>query len=105
MLEEPEDNKEAVDLEDFAKSGHKVPKDCDLFRIRIDNEKYVVQQAALTGRELLKLADKDPECYRILFKKCNGKAIEIDLDEHFSFLDPGVERFMTQKRKAQDGCC
>ena len=92
-----------MDLEEFAKAGRPVPKDCQLFRIRIDGEKYLVQQAALTGRELLKLADKNPECTRILFKKCGGRAVEIGLDVHFSFLDPGVERFMTQSRTAKDG--
>ena len=94
---------EPIDLEEFAKAGHHVPENCRLFRIRIDGEKYLVQQAALTGRELLKLADKDPDSYRVLFKKCDGKAVEIDHDIHFSFLNPGVERFMTQNRKAQDG--
>lgn len=97
------EEREPVDLEEFAKAGRPVPKDCQLFRIRIDGEKYLVQQAALTGRELLKLADKSPDSYRVLFKKCGGKAIEVGLDVHFSFLDPGIERFMTQCRKAQDG--
>jgi hypothetical protein len=46
---------------------------------------------------LLKLADKNPDQYRILFKKCNGKTVEIPLDTHFSFLDPGVERFITEE--------
>ena len=89
---------DAVELEVYAKEGKKVPKDCRLFRIRIDREKYIVQQAALTGAELLKLADKDPDQYRILFKKCGGKTVEIPLDTHFSFLDPGIERFITEER-------
>lgn len=94
---------EVVELEEYAKKGKAIPEKCKLFRIRIDREKYLVQQAALTGAELLHLADKDPNHYRILFKKCGGKATEIPLDTHFSFLDPGIERFMTQKRKTQEG--
>ncbi len=93
----------AVELEVYANECKPIPKDCKLFRIRIDREKYLVQQAALTGAELLKLADKNPDQYRILFKRCNGKTVEIPLDTHFSFLDPGIERFMTQKRTAQEG--
>jgi len=95
--------KEAVELEEYAKAGKKIPDNCELFRIRIDGEKYLVQQAALTGAELLHLADKDPSQYRILFKMCGGMAKEIPLNTHFSFLDPGVERFMTQKRTAKEG--
>lgn len=96
-------DKTAVDLETFAKEGKKIPKDCKLFRIRIDREKYLVQQAALTGAELLQLADKDPNEYRILYKGCGGKPHIIPLDTNFSFLNPGVERFMTQKIRAQEG--
>ena len=96
-------DKDPLDIEEHAKSDKPIPMDCKLFRIRIDKEKYIVQQAALTGRELLKLADKDPKTHRVLFKKCGGQAVEIELDTNFSFLNPGVERFMTQKRQAQDG--
>ncbi|VGO13681.1 hypothetical protein PDESU_02238 [Pontiella desulfatans] len=102
-MTEKHNEAEVVELEVYAKARKPVPKDCKLFRIRIDREKYLVQQAALTGAELLKLADKKPDQYRILFKKCNGKTVEVPLDTHFSFLDPGIERFMTQKRTAQEG--
>lgn len=95
-----EDN--VVDIEEYAKAGKPIPKGCTLFRIRIDREKYLVQQAALTGAELLKLADKNPNEYRVLFK-CHGKTTEVELDTHFSFLNPGVERFMTQRRTAKEG--
>ncbi len=88
---------QAVELEEFAKAGKPVPDDCKLFRIRIDGEKYLVQQAALTGVELLLLADKDKEEYRIFFKKTCGETQLIPLKTNFSFLNPGVERFVTRE--------
>jgi len=93
------EEKDAIELEDFAKAGKPVPKHCKLFRIRIDREKYLVQQAALTGAELLQLTDKDPEKYSVSFVKCSGETVEIPLKTHFSFLDPGIERFITEKKE------
>ena len=84
-----------IDLEEFAKSGKEIPTECSVFRIRIDDDKYLVQKAALTGRELLLLAEKDPDCSRVFFLKCCGTKIEIALDEHISLLKSGVERFKT----------
>ena len=95
-------NDEALDIKEYAQSGKAIPQECKLFRIRIDKEKYIVQQAALTGRELLKLADKDPEQYKVLFMKCSGQTVEIELDVNFSFLDPGIERFVTEERACGD---
>ena len=100
-MENP-NKKTPIDLEEYAKAGKGIPKNCELFRIRIDKEKYLVQQAALTGRELLKLADKDPKKYRVLFKKCGGQTVEIELDTNFSFLNPGVERFVTEEHTCGD---
>lgn len=97
-MKEHINEKDAIELEEYAKAGKPVPEACKLFRIRIDHEKYLVQQAALTGAELLHLADKAPNQYKILFK-CQGVATEIALDTHFSFLKPGVECFVTEKRK------
>lgn len=96
------DESEVIELEEYAKAGKPVPEGSSLFRIRIDREKYLVPQAALTGAELLGLAGKDPKEYRILFK-CHGKTTEVELDTLFSFLKPGVERFMTQRRTAKEG--
>lgn len=93
----PKEVEEVVELEEYAKAGKKIPDNCTLFRIRIDGEKYLVQQAALTGAELLQLADKDPSEHRVFFKKCGGDTVKIPLKTHFSFLNPGVERFVTKE--------
>lgn len=97
-MQESVNEKDAIELEEFATAGRPVPEHCKLFRIRIDCEKYLVQQAALTGAELLHLADKDPETHTVSFVKFGGKTVEIPLETHFSFLNPGVERFITEKR-------
>ena len=46
---------EIVDLEQVTKSNGKPPK-AKSYRLRIDDKYYVVQQASMTGAELLKLA-------------------------------------------------
>jgi hypothetical protein len=95
-MKETPNEQDIIELEEYAMAGKSVPETCKLFRIRIDREKYLVQQAALTGAELLHLADKDPDQYKVFFK-CQGETTEIALDTHFSFLNPGVESFITEK--------
>jgi hypothetical protein len=87
---------EIIDVEEYAKAGKELPPQCRAYRIRIDKQKYVVTRPALTGRELLELAEKNPpEQYRIDQKLCGGKTVKIGLDEKADFTAPGVERFMT----------
>ena len=84
-----------VDLEEHSKSGAPPPK-AERYRIRIDKERYVVDEPCLTGRELLNLAGKTPvEQYQIFQKLRGGALEEIGLDEKADFTKPGVERFVT----------
>jgi hypothetical protein len=86
---------EPVDLEALAKAGHKPP--CvRRYRIRIDKQYYIVEVPSMTGRELLKLAGKQPPTqYRLYQKFCGGERKSIGLDEKADFTTPGVERYMT----------
>lgn len=87
---------EIVDLEEYAKAGKVPPAQCSAYRIRIDRKKYVVTVPAMTGRQLLRLAGKEPpEQYRIDQKLCGGQTVKIELDERAVFITPGLERFMT----------
>jgi hypothetical protein len=86
---------EIVDIEEYAKSGKKTPH-ARKYQIRIDKEKYVVEVPAMTGRELLVLAGKNPpERYMIVQRLQDGQTKRIGLDEVADFTAPGVERFMT----------
>ncbi len=94
---------EEVDLEQLAKAGGKPPK-AKRYRIRIDDQYYVVHQASMTGAELLKLAGKVPPENFILTQKIRGGVIKtIGLTEVVDFTTPGIERFNTLPRQVQEG--
>jgi hypothetical protein len=88
---------ELLDVEEFAKANpHKKPPRARRYRIRIDKIRYEVELPAMTGRQLLELAGKTPpERYSISQKLHGGQSRPIGLDESVSFVEPGVERFMT----------
>lgn len=87
-----------IDLEWCAKNGHKPPKGRK-YRIKIDREKYVVNNECLTGKELLELAGKTPSNRFQLNQKVKVKGkvkiVKIDYDQSVCFSDPGIEKFMT----------
>lgn len=99
-----EDSVDIVDLEALAKSDKKPPK-AKRYRIRIDKEHFVVEKPGLTGRELLVLAGKQPECYDIFqIIRRNPKPQKIGLDEYVDFShDPAIERFVTLPKEQKDG--
>lgn len=86
---------DVVDIEECGKAGRKPPR-ARRYRIRIDKQRFVVDVASMTGREMLVLAGKTPpERFTISQKLRGGQAETIGLDETVDFTRPGVERFMT----------
>jgi hypothetical protein len=86
---------EVIDLEWAALNGHKVPKGRK-YRIRIDREKYLVNQECMTGKELLILAGKNPpDRFQLRQKLRGGNVITIPLDKRVCFTEPGIEKFKT----------
>lgn len=86
---------EEVDIEEYAKRGEKPPQ-AQRYRIKIDGVAHVVTVPAMTGKELLALAGKNPpEQYQIFQKVRGGQLEEIKLNEKVDFTRPGVEKFIT----------
>lgn len=85
---------EIIDVEEFAKAGRPVPPH-RRYRIRIDRERFVVDQPSLTGREILRLVNKTPAEFMLSQKFRGGEVKKIGPDEHVDLTRPGVERFMT----------
>jgi hypothetical protein len=86
---------EIIEIEAYAKKGEKIPKGRK-YKIRIDNEKYVVKTEDMTGRQLLALADKNPvEQFAIFQRLKGGQTQKIEFDDVVSFIALGIERFMT----------
>ncbi len=94
---------EIIDIEKYAKTGQKPPKDKH-YRIKIDKEKHVVDVPSMTGLQLLELAGKTPpERHMIVQKLHGGKRERIGLDEEVDFTAPGVEKFETMAIDPTEG--
>jgi E2/UBC family protein E/multiubiquitin len=92
-----------VDLEEYAKSGKKPPK-AKAYRIKIDKVKYTVHQSVITGRELLALAGKTPDKFKIYQQMHGGgQPQQIEPDRKVDLTTPGVEKFKTLPMDAIDG--
>lgn len=91
-----------IDIEEFSlKSESKKPK-AKKYRIRVDKEKFVVEVPSMTGREILKLAGKNPAEW-LLNQKIKKRFEPVDLDEVVDFTAPGVERFTTLPKEQTEG--
>jgi hypothetical protein len=96
-----QESDEIIDLEEFAASGKPVPKG-KKYRIRIDKELKVVEVDHMTGREILALVGKTPDKF-ILRQRTTSGVHPVGADDQLSFLDPGVERFMTIPKEVTEG--
>lgn len=89
------DKEDFLDLETCAREGRQDPH-ATRFRVRIDDERYRIDDPKPTGRQLLVLADEKPvEAHLIFLILCGGGFEEIRLDETVDLTRPGAERFMT----------
>jgi predicted ribosome quality control (RQC) complex YloA/Tae2 family protein len=94
---------EEADLEQLAKAGHKPPP-AKRYRIRVDDQYFVVHKSSMTGREILVLAGKNPPEQFILTQKIRGGNLHtVELNERVDFTKPGIERFNTLPRQVQEG--
>lgn len=91
-----------IDIEDCSRHGRPPPKG-QKYRIRIDREKYIVEEEKITGTQILALADKTPEEWALNQKLGGGKRERIKADDFVDVSQPGVERFETVRRQAQQG--
>lgn len=100
-IDHPEVEVEELDIEAFAAAAHK-PK-AKSYRIRIDRPHYVVHESILTGSELLGVASKTPDRYRIWQVFSGGESREIGRDESVDLRHKGIEKFRTLARDQTEG--
>lgn len=91
-----------IDVEECNQSNRPPPKG-QTYRVRIDREKRKVQGAKITGTGLLALVDKNPEEWALNQKLKGGKRERIEAEDTVNVAEPGVERFETVRRQAQQG--
>ena len=99
----PIDDDDTIDLEECARTERKPPKGQENYKIRIDSEKYKVNTSVLTGREILGLVKKDYKEWTLNQKFHGGRRKPIEEEQKVDFSQPGIERFETVKKQAQQG--
>ena len=93
---------DAIDLEECGKNDRRPPKGHQ-YRIRIDGDKYTVDSAEITGAGILALAEKRDDEWSLNQKLHGGERERIGADDAVDLSCPGIERFETVRRQAQQG--
>ena len=91
-----------IDVEECNQNDRPPPKG-QKYRIRIDREKYLVEEEKITGAAILVLVNKSPEEWALNQKLKGGKRERIEADDSVNVAQPGIERFETVRRQAQQG--
>ena len=98
-----EADNDVIDLEDCSKNERKPPKGQKFYKIRIDGNKYKVEKQKMTGNEILSLVGKNYEEWALNRKFRGGRRKPIEPESLVDFTEPGIERFETVRRQAQQG--
>lgn len=72
------------------------------YLIKINRDKFEVEQDSITGREIIQLINKTPENHRVRMFTSNGKVI-IGNDEIVDLTKCGVERFVVEPLDCTEG--
>jgi hypothetical protein len=92
-----------IDIEAYAKADKPVP-DAKQYQIKVNKEKYTVNHAVVTGREVLTVAGLMPvEQYRLDLKLNGGSTRQVGLEERIDLQEKGVEKFLTLKLDQTEG--
>ncbi|MDE0503455.1 MAG: multiubiquitin domain-containing protein [Paracoccaceae bacterium] len=96
------DDDDSIDLEECGKNERKPPKGTK-YRIRIDGDKHIVDSATITGAAILRLVGKSFDDWSLNQKLHGGRREKIDAEAEVDLTCPGIERFETVRRQAQQG--
>lgn len=96
------DGGDVVDLEECAKHGRRPPRG-HTYRIRVDGAKFTIASATTTRAEVLALVNKNAQDWSLNQKLRGGRRLRIEQDDVIDLCKPGVERFETVRRQAQQG--
>lgn len=89
------------DLEQCCHSGT-IPVISYRYIIKINSEKYTVDEKEMTGRQILELIGQTPDSYYLRFKHKGGSTI-VGADEVIDFTACGVERFSAKAKNCTEG--
>lgn len=92
----------AVDIEACGQHGRRPPRH-RLYRIRLDREKRLVDTREISGRRILELVGKSYHEWSLNQKLHGGRRVRIAPEENVDLSKPGIERFETVRKQAQQG--
>jgi len=96
-------SEDVVDLEEYAAAGRKPPT-AKSYRIRIDKQQYVVHVPEMKGAEILALAGKSPERFKLYQQiRGTGQPQPVNPEQAVDFTEQGIERFKTLPVDSTDG--
>ena len=98
----PPASDDAIDLEECGRNDRRPPKG-HKYRIRIDGDKHTVDSAEITGAGILALVGKRDDEWSLNQKLHGGKRERIESNDQVDLSRPGIERFETVRRQAQQG--
>lgn len=87
--------KNIVDIEEYAKKGEKPPKGNVIYRFRVGTVHAESDQPTITGREILVKVGLIPEENRLYQKLKGNLRIPVQLTDTVDLSEPGLERFET----------
>ena len=103
----PSGGVDSIDLEECAKKGRIPPKiknpKIQKYKIKIDKEKYTVEDREMEGHEILSLVGKTYSDWSLNQKFSGGLRRSIGAEEIVDFAQEGIERFETVMKQAQQG--
>lgn len=87
---------EVIDLNDYSKTDRKPPVGKH-YQVLVDQELVIFEKEKVSGREILKKADRNPpECFSLYLKRKGCEPDLISLDELVDLTSSGVEIFFTK---------
>ena len=94
---------EIADLEEYARQGKQPPR-CRGYRIRVNGDRFVVNEPQPTGREILALAGLNPpHDYTLRVKMAGERPRKVEVDERVNLRRPGIEKFKALPRDQTEG--
>jgi len=91
-----------VEIEELARRGERPPR-AKRYVIRVDKEKYTVHSPTITGAQILALAGKTPDKFKLYQHKRGQQPALIGPTDVVDLREPGLERFTTMPKDTTEG--
>lgn len=96
-----ESNDTICDIEEYCNNGT-IPIIAYKYVIKINTQKFIVDEKEMTGKQILSLINQTPETYYLRFKHKNGSTL-VGADDVIDFTTCGVERFSAKAKNCTEG--